>query len=49
MSIRGLAVALNSNGRYIYRKPEMAVDHLIIGAGECCGNWVKIIEALILA
>ncbi|KAF8741475.1 FAD dependent oxidoreductase, partial [Rhizoctonia solani] len=33
MSIRGLAVALNSNGRYAYRKPEMAVDHLVIGAG----------------
>ncbi|KAH7344999.1 NAD dehydrogenase [Rhizoctonia solani] len=33
MPIRGLAVALNSHGRYIYKKPEMAVDHLIIGAG----------------
>ncbi|KAG9074272.1 hypothetical protein FS749_014185, partial [Ceratobasidium sp. UAMH 11750] len=33
MTIRGLAVALNSSGRYRLRKPEMAVDHLIIGAG----------------
>ncbi|KAJ1311446.1 hypothetical protein OPQ81_009935 [Rhizoctonia solani] len=33
MAIRGLAVALNRHGRYAYRKPEMAVDHLIIGAG----------------
>ncbi|QRV91025.1 FAD-dependent oxidoreductase [Ceratobasidium sp. AG-Ba] len=33
MSIRGLKAALNSSGRYGLRKPEMAVDHLIIGAG----------------
>ena len=33
MTIRGLAVALNSSGRYAFRNPEMAVDHLVIGAG----------------
>ncbi|KAL0949169.1 hypothetical protein HGRIS_009249 [Hohenbuehelia grisea] len=31
--IRGLAAALNSNGRFKYKAPEFVVDHLVIGAG----------------
>ncbi|KIK65630.1 hypothetical protein GYMLUDRAFT_240136 [Collybiopsis luxurians FD-317 M1] len=31
--IRGLAAALNSNGRFKYKTPQIVVDHLVIGAG----------------
>ncbi|KAH9843870.1 NAD dehydrogenase [Rhodofomes roseus] len=33
MNVRGLAAALNSNGRYAYKKPEFAVDYLVVGGG----------------
>ncbi|THV05407.1 pyridine nucleotide disulfide oxidoreductase-like protein [Dendrothele bispora CBS 962.96] len=33
MSIRGLKVALNGNGRFKYKSPELVVDHLVVGAG----------------
>ncbi|TFK29259.1 NAD dehydrogenase [Coprinopsis marcescibilis] len=32
-AIRGLKRALNDNGKYRYKVPELAVDHLIIGGG----------------
>lgn len=33
MQVRGLAAALNSNGRYKYKAPEFAVDYLVVGGG----------------
>ncbi|KAJ3880610.1 NAD dehydrogenase [Lentinula edodes] len=31
--VRGLAAALNSSGKFKFKAPEVAVDHLVIGAG----------------
>ncbi|KAJ3805589.1 NAD dehydrogenase [Lentinula aff. lateritia] len=31
--VRGLAAALNSGGKFKFKAPEVAVDHLVIGAG----------------
>ncbi|KAF4602390.1 hypothetical protein EYR40_005595 [Pleurotus pulmonarius] len=31
--VRGLLAALNSNGRYKFKAPEFAIDHLVVGGG----------------
>ncbi|KII95913.1 hypothetical protein PLICRDRAFT_170512 [Plicaturopsis crispa FD-325 SS-3] len=33
MSVKGLVAALNSSGKYRFKLPEYAVDHLVVGGG----------------